>query len=195
MNTTCGVVACAVIGVAGAVLADPYSIPDQAQYHAKYQEVGGVSPGVWEVLKTFLDDDGQPLGAPIWNIVGDPARADLEIPNESRSHLVKNVYLLLTYDTDNWNEQAPNLTISAPGLTQDPILVFSDVSLGTGQAFYHWRLIPQPDSETIHWPDLEGYDLTNGLECIEVGSWCIPTPGGVVLIGLASVPLACRRKR
>ena len=183
-----------IASVTGAAVADPYSIPDQVQYQAKYQEVGGVSPGVWDVSKTFNDDNGRPLGAPSWDIVGEPVRADLVIPNLRMEYNVKNVYLLLTYDTDSWDETAPELTISAPGLSVLPQLVFSDASLGSGQVFYHWRLTPQPANETIHWADLEGYDLTNGLECIEVGTWCIPTPSGVAVLGIAALPLTRRRR-
>lgn len=200
LQFTAKVFACA-LGVACAIpeahADEPFTMPEGVQYRAKYQEQNGVSPGVWDVILTFPDANGEMLPAPEWNIRSEPTRADLEIPNVRVESNVKNVYLILTYTRSAWDGTPPDLSISAPGSVQnmDPIRrVRTEVGETQAMVFYHWRLFPQPAMETILWPDLEGYDLAGGLECVEVGTWCIPAPGAWALIGIAVLPLASRRR-
>jgi hypothetical protein len=175
------------IGTA-ATAAQPYTIPDQVDYQVKRTAPGA---GNWEIIK-----DDYSYGLPEFRFSGPNNDVPdlLYIPNIRVESNVKNVYLILTFDTNEWDETAPELSISAPDLDKPPALVASDVSLGSGVAYYHWRLTPQPASETITWPGYYGYDMHNGMTSMELGTWCIPTPSGFVLMGLAALPLVYRRR-
>jgi hypothetical protein len=213
MKRMCKLFVCAgmLLAASSAVSAGPHGIPDQVQYRAKYEAPAGSVNGEWTLIKTFNDDNGNPLGVPDWEFRDPATAADLRIPNVERVSNIKNVYLVLTYDASvdadgqliNWDGTKPTLTIQSarddinePGYTPaPPIFMALTTENNVATAFYHFRLPEQPEWEKILWPDLEGYSLTNGLKSVEVGTWCIPTPGGLVLIGLAALPLACRRHR
>lgn len=198
MKRMCGVVACAAALFVGQSVGQPLEIPEGVDYRVKK-----VAPGDsgWDVLK-----DNFGFGAPEFRSSDPdnfPSRRDqLAISNLADSSREKNLYLLITFNDDWDGRTVPNLTVGIdnPLPNQQIVLVRDAMSPGEKIAFYHWRLDPQPGDEFIQWSGDYLYDFTNSagvqdISQIELATWCVPTPGGFLLIGLAALPLACRRHR
>lgn len=163
-----------------------YVIPDDVDYHVTRTLPG---EGQW-----LAETDKHGYGLPEWEFGDDDAKSLLIIPNQAVPENIKHLYLLMTFDTALWDENnIPAMAVTDPAAGVN--LVFHDVSLGSGVAFWHWTINPQPASETLKFPGYYGYDMHNHMLSMEVATKCVPIPGTLVLLGSGLAALAGMRRK
>lgn len=160
----------------------PTDIVDQ--YWVWYPaQVPGAMPGYWVGYINNLQ-----VAAPEWN--ADKSRLDIfnvEVPNR-----IKNVWVEVKYVLPQ--TQMARLVLADPnGKTYFP----EDAWISKNGQFltWKWTLPWQPAKETVMFGSTDFYNL-RGIELVEIGTQCVPEPGGIALLvsGLIGCGLVRRRR-
>ncbi len=176
---------------AGLVLAD---IPDYVDFHATWS--GQAGAGSWDISKNRYSFD-----EPVWNA----DHKTLVVDNQA-ADLIKHVWLEVDWiSMYNLPSQAPAVTISAPGGGEIIPLVPVLNADGLGWT-WHWTINPQPESETMVFPDTGYWHLGQtsgeelpyymGVSSVEIGTYCVPEPCSILMMfgGAAAAGRLRRRK-
>jgi hypothetical protein len=119
----------------------------------------------------------------------------LTIPNRDQALPYKEIWVQVVY----WQDISAIPEISIPGAEPwgdlfDPVLVEEGPSTGAWyMALSHWRMTPNPDSETI--VVIGDPDWGSIVDEIIVDTYCVPEPATITLLVLGSIGAAILRKR
>lgn len=158
----------------GVVRSSPADIPAGVDYHAVYDASG------WH---TVIDKYG--YGNPIWE-----TETDLFVYNIRVEEWIKLFWVEVDYLGDP-PAPPPDIGVTAPGSTVTPL----GVTAGAQSLTWLFMIIPQPDSETVHFPDASFRNL-EGIDRIEVGAYCnVPEPATIGLLASSGLMLVLLRRR
>jgi hypothetical protein len=145
-------------------------IPQGVDYQAKWDDTG------WTVLH-----DKYTFGAPNWG----GANTGIDVPNLHYQPWIK--WFWVEVDYVNLPAVLPNLQVFATDSTVYPL----GVTVNVRNVTWLWKIIPQPASEQVIFPDVSFHDLVD-ISSVEVASLCgpVPEPGSLVALGSGLIALA-----
>lgn len=156
------------------------------QYDVAYYKTDDDQNGNWD--NTFREAGmyKDTYADPFW--VDD---VTVEIGNQFVQDNTKDVWLLVDYYDRQLGRQVDITLIDDAGFSWDPTVT---ESTDGGQLLFHWALDYQPDWEQIIFPDNTYSTLLGNIKDWDVATYCIPTPGGLMLLTLAGLAVVRRRR-
>jgi hypothetical protein len=158
-------------------------LPDDAllDYHIAWTN----SAGQWDVIKNLYGYD-----EPLWT----NSNLAVLIDNEAVPDWYKMVWLEVDWaSTNSWPTDLNAIELSTE-LSSTVTLESITQNTTNAAITWVWTIDPQPGWETITFPSTSYHDLT-GIDRIDIGTFCIPEPSTMMLVGFGIAALALRAHR
>ena len=178
LRARCQMLLLALVLMTLATTAGLADIPGGVDYQAKWDVDG------WTILQNKYT-----YGAPTWGGAND----GIDVPNQRYEPWIK--WFWVEVDYVNLPAVLPNLQVFATDSTVYP----QGVTVYGRNVTWLWKIIPQPYSEQVIFPDASFHDLVD-IMSVEVASLCapVPEPGSLLALGgglLSLAGMALRRRR